>query len=158
MVVIIKKSRGMKKKLITFLAFTLFAISGHSQSRYCILDSLPIERVLVYFDKEIDNESFISCGGGDYMVPVPYKDNMMIRLTEDRTKAIVVYNSYSFGRRLEFEVEDNERRLVLWYKDKNIYCGYIYDKLYKICKYFESKKEFRRFFKHPHFRGIHDKY
>ena len=49
---------------------------------------------------------------------------------------------------MEFNIDDNARRTVLWFNDKNIYCGYIYDKIYKACKYFESKKEFHRFERH----------
>ena len=79
------------------------------------------------------------------------KDNMIIKATSDKSKAIVIHNSYAFGRHFEFNVEDNERRTILWYEDKGIYCGYIYDKTYKVCKYFESRKEFRRFMRRPFF-------
>ena len=119
--------------------------------KYEVVDSLPIERIMIHFNKEIDDDKLISLGDGDYMAPVPHKDNMIIRMTADKTKAIVVHNSYSFGRHLEFNIEENEKRIVLWFKDKNIYCGYIYDKKYKVCKYFESKKEFNHFMRRPLF-------
>lgn len=151
------------KRFILSLVFVLVASFGFAQAprmnfmhhvdfnKYEVVDSLPIERVMIHFDKEIDDENLISLGDGDYMATVPYKDNMIIRTTSDKIKAIVVHNSYVFGRHFEFNVEDNERRTVLWYKDKSIYCGYIYDKRYKICKYFESKKEFNRFMRRPLF-------
>ena len=151
------------KRFILSLVFVLVASFGFAQAprmsfmnrvdfnKYEVVDSLSIERIMIHFDKEIDDENFISLGEGDYMAPVPHKDNMIIRTTTDKTKAIVVHNSYAFGRHFEFNVEDNERRTVLWFKDKNIYCGYVYDKKYKVCKYFESKKEFKRFMRRAFF-------
>ena len=151
------------KRFILSLVFVLVASFGFAQAprmsfmervdfnKYEVVDSLPIERIMIYFEKEIDDENLIDLGGGYYMATVPHKDNMIIRTAADKTKAIVVHNSYAFGRHFEFNVEDNERRTVLWYEDKGIYCGYIYDKKYKVCKYFESKKEFNRFMRRPFF-------
>lgn len=152
----------MKKYILT-LIFAFIATFGFAQGphmhhfkdidfgKYEVVDSLPIERIMIHFEKEIDDENLIYLGNNDYMAPVPHKDNMIIRTTQDKTKAIIVYNSYNFGRHFEFNIEDSDRRTIYWYKDKNIYCGYIYDKKYKICKYFESKKEFRRFVRRPIF-------
>lgn len=152
------------KRFILSLVFVLVAMFGFAQAphmnfldrpnfkKYEVVDSLPIERVLVHFNKEYDDDVLIPLGDGDYMAPVPHKDNMIIRTTTDKTKAIVIYNSYVFGRHLEFNMEENERRITLWYKNGNTYCGYIYDKQYKICKYFESKKEFNNFMRYRFFR------
>ena len=154
----------MKKIILTFL-FALIATFSFGQSpkmaphfrapiditQYSVVDSLPLERIMIHFEKEIDNEDFISLGEGDYMAPIPHKDNMVIRTNENKDKAIIVYNSYCFGRHFEFNIEDNEVRTVYWYKDKSIYCGYIYDKRYKVVKYFESRKEFKRFMRRPFF-------
>ena len=85
------------------------------------------------------------------MAPLPHNDNLVIKTNKDRTKAIVLYNSYCFGRHLEFEVQENDRRIVLYNQDDKGYCGYIYDKYYKVAKYFESKKEFNRFMRRPLF-------
>ena len=120
-------------------------------SKYEITDSLPIHYVMVHFNKEVEEFSFIELGDGDYLAPVPHKDNIVIKRTTDGSKAIVTRNSYAFGRHFEFNVDENQRRIVLWFKDKNIYCGYIYDKEYKVCKYFESKKEYKRFIRRPFF-------
>ena len=151
------------KRFILNLVFVLVASFGFAQAprmsfmnrvdfnKYEVVDSLPIEHIMIHFNKTIDNEDFIALGDGDYMAPVPHKDNMVIRMTQDKTKAIVVHNSYAFGRHFEFNVKDNERRIILWYEDKAIYCGYVYDKKYKICKYFESRKEFKRFMRRPFF-------
>lgn len=151
------------KRFILSLVFVLVASFGFAQAprmsfmnrvdfnKYEVVDSLPIERIMIYFEKEIDDENLIDLGGGYYMAPVPHNDKMIIRTTTDKTKAIVVHNSYAWGRHFEFNVEDNERRTVLWYEGKGIYCGYIYDKKYKVCRYFESKKEFKRFMKRPFF-------
>lgn len=152
------------KRFILSLVFVFITTFGFSQthtilphfdrpdlSQYEVVDSLPLERIMIHFDKEIDNDDFISLGSGDYMAPIPHKDKIVIKTNTDRTKAIVLYNSYCFGRHLEFNVKENEKRTVLWFQDKNLYCGYIYDKTYKVCKYFESKKEFNRFMKRPIF-------
>lgn len=123
-------------------------------NKYEIVDSLPLERIMIHFNKEIDNDDFINLGSGDYLAPVPHKDKFVIRFNNDKSKAIVVHNSYAFGRHYEFDVQENDRRIVLYYKDKNVYCGYVYDKVAKCCKYFESKKEFNRFMRHPFFMPI----
>lgn len=155
------------KKLVTFILLFI-TVNCYSQpffgehiidiKQYNILDSLPLERMMIHFNKEIDNKDFITLGDGDYLAPLPHKDKMLIKLNEDKTKGIVVYNSYCFGRHYEFDIQDNERRLILYYKDKNIYCGYIYDKEFKVCKYFESRKEFNHFIRHNFFRRRHNYY
>jgi len=151
------------KKIILTLVFVFIATLSFAQpplmnhfnkvdfSKYEVVDSLPLERITVHFNNEVDNEDFIYLGDKDYMAPLPHKDKMIIKTTSDKSKAIVIYNSYCFGRHLEFNVEENERRIVLWFKDKNLYCGYIYDKTFKVATYFESKKEFKRFIRRPIF-------
>ena len=151
------------KRIIFCLVFVLVSVLSFGQrpfvnyldstyfNKYELVEFLPIERIMIHFDKEVDDENLISLGSGDYMAEVPHKDNMIIKMTSDKTKAIVLHNSYAWGRHFEFNVEDNDRRTVLWYDSKNIYCGYIYDKKYKVCKYFESRKEFKRFIRHPRF-------
>lgn len=155
------------KRFILSLVFVLVATfsfgQGHPMqqffervdlTKYEVVDSLPLEHILVHFNKEVDDENLISMGSGDYMAPIPHKDKIVIKTTKDRTKAIVLYNSYCFGRHLEFNVKDNEKRTVLWYQDDNLYCGYIYDKTYKVATYYESKKEFNRFMRRPIFNRI----
>ena len=78
-------------------------------------------------------------GDGNYLINAPHKDNMIVRFNSDRTKAIVVYNSYCFGWHKEFNVIENDKRLILWYKDKKFYFGYLYDKIYKACMFLEEK-------------------
>lgn len=149
----------MKKLILSFL-FALITTISFGQPRYfnynvvrpsiditqySVVDSLLLERIDLQFNKEVDDENLISLGSGHYMATLPHKDNMIIRMTQDSTKAIVLYNSIVFGRHFEFNVKDNDRRMILWYEDKGIYCGYIYDKYYKVCSYFESRKEFKRF-------------
>lgn len=108
-------------------------------SKYVITDSLTLERINIYSPFDYESDKVINAGNGDYLIEMPHKDKMIIKMTKDRKKAIVVYNSIIFGRHKEFNIKDNERRLVLWYEDDHIYCGYIYDKIYKVCKYFESR-------------------
>ena len=148
----------MKNIILTFL-ISLITIPGFGQVRsfidfkkYEVVDSLPLERITIHFNKEVDDDNLISLGDGDYLAPLPHNDKMIILTNKERTKAVVLYNSYCFGRHLEFDIQENERRIVLYHKDNNLYCGYIYDKAGKVCKYFESKKEFNRFMKHRIFK------
>lgn len=147
----------MRKLFLTFL-FTLITTVSFAQfnpgrhhynydmrarielAQYTVVDSLPLERISIYSPFDYDSDKVINMGSGDYIIEMPHKDKMIIRTNKDRTKAIVLYNSYCFGRHNEFTIKDNERRMILWYEDDEIYCGYIYDKFYKVCKYFESKK------------------
>lgn len=146
----------MKKFFITLLA-VLMTVSVSAQvprfnridfSKYETVDSLPLERIMIHFNKEIDNKDFVDLKSGYYLAPIPHKDNFVIKFNNDKSKAIVIWNSYCFGRHFEFNVKDEERRIVLWYKDDNNYCGYIYDKEFKVCKYFDSKRQFNKFMKH----------
>lgn len=152
------KTKFIMKRFILSLLFVVFTAAGFCQAppsilkwgaKYEIIDSLPIERVMVHFNKEVDSEDLIYLGDGDYMAPVPHKDRMIIKTTPDRTKAIVVYNSYAWGRHLEFNIREDNRHIILWYQNGNIYCGYVYDKEFKIAKYYESRKEYNRFIRHP---------
>lgn len=127
-----------------FMAVCLSTNAQPHFPEYNIIDSLPLEMVYIHLNKEI--EDAVDLGGGYYMVKMPHKDKIIYRTNSTRTKAIVMYNSICFGsKRFEYNIEENENRIILWYKDNRNYCGYIYDKKYKVCKYFESRKEFRRF-------------
>lgn len=108
-------------------------------SKYEVVDSLSLERMSIYSPFDYDSDKVISTGDGTYLIEMPHKDKIIIRKTKDNKKAIIVYNSFVFGRHKEFNIKDSERRLILWYEDDNIYCGYIYDKQYKVAKYFESR-------------------
>ena len=146
----------MKKFILSLVLFSISSLvfaqmKPFDFSKYEVVDSLPIERIMIHFDKDIDNDEFISLGNGDYMAPVPHKDKMIIKKTSDGSMAIVLYNSYCFGRHFEFNVKEDERRVILWYDNGGIYCGYVYDKEFKVAKYYESKKQFKRFIRHPYF-------
>ena len=136
------------RKLLLFLLLSI-ATLGYSQGMhfrnyidvgtYNIVDSFVIERISIYSPFDYEDDKVINAGNGDYLIKIPHKDKMIIRKTKDGKKAIVVYNSIIFGRHKEFNIKDSKRRTILWYEDDNIYCGYIYDKVYKVCKYFESR-------------------
>ena len=155
----------MKKIIFTFIFILVATFSfaqrpnmmptqfgGEFMKNYEVVDSLPLDYIWLHFNKEVENENFIDCGDGYYLAPLPHKDNMIIRYNADKTKAIIVYNSYAFGQRFEFDIQENERRLIFYHQDKKFYCGYIYDKEFKVCKYFESKKDYRNFMRRPIFR------
>jgi len=139
------------KKYLLLIVFTIFSIVSFSQvsiprrvahfhdfKKYEIVDSLPIERLYIHSPFDYDDETVISMGEGNYLIKAPHKDNVIIRRNRNNTKAIVVYNSYFFGRHKEFNIKENDNRLILWYEDDKLYCGYIYDKKYKTCKYVET--------------------
>lgn len=136
------------RKLLLFLLLSIatlsYAQSRHFRnyidiSKYEIIDSFTLERISIYSPFDYEDDKIINAGNGDYLIEIPHKDKMIIRKTKDGKKAIVVYNSIIFGRHKEFNIKDSDRRTILWYEDNNIYCGYIYDKVYKVCKYFESR-------------------
>lgn len=135
----------MKRLLLMLFMFVPTLLMAQPRfSEYDVVDSLPLEMVYIHLDKEI--EDAVNLGGGYYMVKMPHKDKIVFRTNSTRTKAIMIYHSICFGsKRFVYNIEENESRLVLWYKDNRNYCGYIYDKKYKVCKYFESKREFKRF-------------
>ena len=134
---------GLRKLIL--LVTCLISLNSYSQrhyidiSKYTVVDSLSLERIYIYSPFDYESDKIISTGEGTYLIEMPHKDKMIIRKTKDEKKAIVIYNSFVFGRHKEFNIKENERRLILWYEDEHIYCGYIYDKVYKVCKYFESR-------------------
>lgn len=136
------------RKLFILILFVI-TINSYAQRRYFreyidfskyeIVDSLPLERMSIYSPFDYDSDKVINNGDGEYLIEMPHKDRIIIRKTKDNKKAIVIYNSFIFGRHKEFNIKNSERRLILWYEDDNLYCGYIYDKVFKVCKYFESR-------------------
>ena len=131
---------------ILFILAMLLSVACYGQRRfipnhyqYNIVDSLPLERITIYSPYDYESDKVIYLGGGDYLIELPHKDKMVICYNGDKSKAIVLYNSYCFGRHKEFNIKDSKKRLILWYEDSNLYCGYIYDKTYKVCKYFEAR-------------------
>ena len=161
----------MKKFFITFLLMFCMTVSYAQPqnfnffnridfSKFEFVDSLPLERIMIHFEKEISEEeiaakNLIDLKSGYYLAPIPFKDNFVVKYNADKSKAIVIRNSYAFGRHYEFNVKDEERRTVFWYKDNDVYCGYIYDKEFKVTKYFDSKKQYNRFMRHrPMFRTL----
>ena len=76
------------------IQYKLFQIGGIQTRDKCIYKFLTENEKFqviishpIHFDKEIDDENFISLGDGDYMAPVPHKDNMIIKTTSDKSKA-----------------------------------------------------------------------
>ena len=156
----------MKKVLFTLLMAFVTTMSFAQQrmhrpfidySLYETVDSFQIEMVSVHLPFEITDENVlkngVSLGSGYYMFKMPKTDKVIIKTNADRTKAIVVYKSFviggrfelPMGGRFEYNLTETDRRIVLWYKDNRHFCGYIYDKKYKVCQCFEEKKEFNKF-------------
>lgn len=156
----------MKKVLFTLLMAFVTTMSFAQQrmhrpfidySLYETVDSFQLEMVSVHLPFEITDENVlkngVSLGSGYYMFKMPKADKVIIKTNADRTKAIVVYKSFviggrfelPIGGRFEYNLTETDRRIVLWYKDNRHFCGYIYDKKYKVCQCFEEKKEFNKF-------------
>ena len=156
----------MKKVLFTLLMAFVTIMSFAQQrmhrpfidySLYETVDSFQLEMVSVHLPFEITDENVlkngVSLGSGYYMFKMPKTDKVIIKTNADRTKAIVVYKSFviggrfelPIGGRFEYNLTETDRRIVLWYKDNRHFCGYIYDKKYKVCQCFEEKKEFNKF-------------
>ena len=115
-----------------------FKMPQIDMSQYVLVDSLPLERITIFSPYDYEGDEVISLGSGQYLIEMPYYDKMIIKTNKDRTKAIVLYNSYCFGRHKEFNIKETDKRIILWYEDEDVYCGYQYDKRYKVCKYFEN--------------------
>ena len=121
---------------------------------------LPLEMITVTLPEGLEPPAeSIDMGSGIYLLKMPEKHSMVIMKLEDGG-AIVLHSSFFISRfftnperyfrgpknnHYTYNIEENERRLVLWYKDERVYCGYIYDKYYKVCQYFEKReKEWKR--------------
>ena len=107
--------------------------------KYELVDSLLLEKTYIYSQFDYNDAQAIAIGDNEYIIDLPYKDNFVIRTTLDKTKAIVIYNSYCYGRHKEFTIKDSERKLILVYEDENMICGYVYDKYFKVCRYYEMR-------------------
>ena len=82
---------------------------------------------------------------GDYLFELPKACKIVIAYNVDSTKAIVRYTTgFQFIPHRVYNVKDDERRLVLWYKDDHVYCGYVYDKRFKAGQYYEAFNEEER--------------
>lgn len=128
-----------RSKLLT-LFLCLFTLTVASQSFvhqrmhfkriYTQIDSLILENAPTPFPTE----------EGDYLIELPKAQKIVIAYNHNKTKAIVLHG-YRWAKKMEFNVKDNEVRLILWYKDEHVYCGYIYDKKSKACSYAEAINE-----------------
>ena len=82
---------------------------------------------------------------GDYLIALPKAGNIVIAFNADSTKAIVrSTTSFVFIPHRVYTVKNDDRRLVLWYKDDVVYCGYVYDKKAKAGQYYEAFDEKER--------------
>lgn len=118
--------------LLNMLAINIQAQSFHPRMVYTDIDTLVFDKIAK--TPETKDE--------DYLIELPKIGEMPTpRLTvaynKEHTKAIVLHG-YPFAQRKEYNVKNYDKWTVFYYKDKQIYCGYIYDKKIKACKYFEA--------------------
>lgn len=144
----------MKKSiLITVLFAFIGTITMFAQPKIMFLDTtkytdvvtLSIENRFFHTEREINFEGIQELGNGDYVHKLQHKDSLMFETNAEKTKAkIVKMNQFlrlPMDRFLSFNVKEDERRIVLYYEDNRIYCGYIYDKYLKACQPFMNIKE-----------------
>jgi hypothetical protein len=74
---------------------------------------------------------------GDLLIGL---SELVIAYNDSKTNAIVL-KGYPNAKKMEYNVKDDKKRTILWYKDNGLYCGYIYDKKAKECQYFEAMNE-----------------
>ena len=147
------------KKILLILVALLIGMTSKAQTERI---ELPLEMISVELPKGLEPPAeSIELGDGIYLLKMPEKHSMVIlKLGESGKEAVVVQSSFFISRffvnpgiylrgprneYLRFNIEENDKRLVLWHKDDRIYCGYIYDKQYKVCQYFEKReKEWKR--------------
>lgn len=127
------------KRLILASIVCLFAMVAYSQPKhhrvhfksvYTTVDTLVLKNVpTVNPNKD-----------GSCLVALPREQNLVVAYDNERTKAIVLHG-YPWAKRMEYTVKYEGYRLILYYKDKHVYCGYIYDERAKACQYFEAINE-----------------
>lgn len=119
-------------------------------SEYKNTVSLPIESAYWHSEKEITINGIQNLGEGDYLFKLPQKDSLVIKTNDKGDKAMIAKKNHFLGAPFDFRflynIKEDERRIVLWYEDNRLYCGYIYDKTLKACQPFRDvkEKEFRR--------------
>jgi hypothetical protein len=123
--------------LIMFVMLTSVSLSSAQVHRGFYL------KKYVYTQKDtiIVENTTVTGENGDYLIELPSKDNLIIAYNLSHTNAIVLYAGFPFYKQKEYNVADSPTRLVLWYKDEHLYCGFTYDKRAKICRYFEAINE-----------------
>ena len=149
----------MRKRIYFLLVLALVSLVSFAQPKigfpfgeYTKTDSIVLEWAWVNIQREIpENENVKNCGGGYYMFKLQHPRYIIVRTNEDRTKAFID-NFHPMFLSREYNVFEDERSLVLWYEDDNIYCGFVYNKQAKACDRFAKRKkqfmkEFKRFFK-----------
>ena len=138
----------MKKILITSIMAIFSVIAASAQfNRHALfmgdfttIDTLTLEQAPTPFPTSDNN----------YLITLPRESKMVIAYNSDKTKAKVLLTGQIMHRRwnrhmmnvfMEYDVEDNQARLILYHKDNRIFCGYIYDKKAKACQRFEAINE-----------------
>ena len=103
----------MKLKILILLFIGLISINSFGQRRfirnhlqYTEIDSLLLERISIHSPFDYESDKVIPMGDGDYLIEIPRKDKMVICTNKERTKAIILYNSYCFGRHKEFNITE----------------------------------------------------
>ena len=130
----------MKKILITFIAaFTACICNAQLFSNRDFRQFPHLTSVVV-----ANVPTPVPTSNNDYLIALPRESRMIIAFNDDSTKAKVIHDGRPnfprnrYKKNLAYNVKDNARRLVLYYQDSKLYCGYIYDKQSKAVQYFNA--------------------
>lgn len=124
------------KKFILVSIMCLFSVMTYSQTNhqrvhfrsvYTTVDTLVLKNVPTTHPSK----------DGNYLIALPKEMSLVVAYNNERTKAIVL-NGYPWAKKKEYIVKYEGHRLVLYYKDEHLYCGYVYDEKVKACQYFEA--------------------
>lgn len=128
------------RKFILSAVMCLFALTAFSQNParhrmhfrhiYTVVDTLVLENFPTPYPTK----------DGDYLIELNRNHTFVVAYNKDHSKAIVL-QGYPWGKKMEFNVKNDEYRLILYYKDEYVYCAYIYDRRVKACQYVEAINE-----------------
>ena len=68
-----------------------FNMPNIDKMEYCVIDSLPLERITIYSPYDYSEaDGVIKLGETTYLMEMPFSDKMIIATNKDRTKAIIL--------------------------------------------------------------------
>lgn len=149
----------MKKVIYLSLILALVSLASFAQPKienpyqqmmdsvFINTDTLKVEWVWAHIDINLPtNENVKDYGGGYYTLKTPHEFSLILKTNADRTKGIIANYHPFITFTTIYDVFEDNRSIVLYYKDKRTYYGMVYNKKIKACDRFAKKKrEWKRF-------------
>lgn len=138
----------MKKILVLMMilfSIPVFSQHFHYKNVYTNIDTLNVETVVSMYPTE----------NNDYLIELPKDSKLVVAYGKD--KAIILdCTGFPFYRHKEYNIKEDSRRIIFWYEDKILYCGFVYDKKLNSAQYCETinKKEFKNLMKQMPFLNV----